>query len=99
MAAVLNRPIMQLTYPVFINGEKQPEIGPKFFLSALGSRSKLPIFIHYNGINHYNTFVPKAWPAATAKPISKPNGVSAMGGMFAGLDDGPSTMQRQNNPS
>jgi len=90
---------MQLTYPVFINGEKQLGMGPKFCLSALGSRSKLPIFIHYNGINHYNTFVPKAWPAAPTKPIGKSNGVSAMGGMFAGLDDGPTTMKGQNNPS
>ena len=86
MAAVLDRPIMQLTYPAYINGEKCPEIGPRFCLSACGSRSNLPIFIHYNGINHYNTFVPKAWPAATAKPVTKQTGKGSMSGMFAGLE-------------
>jgi len=51
------------------------------------------MFIHYNGINHYNTFVPKAYPVAVKKPAvtqSKPTGQPAfsMGGMFAGFDDG-----------
>lgn len=70
MAEVLGRPVMQLTYPRYIDGVKQPTLEPKFMLSHNGARTKLPVYIHYNGINHYNTFVPKVFPAA--KPAPKP---------------------------
>lgn len=84
MAEVLDRPVMQLTYPRYVDGVKRPELEPKFFLSTCGNRSKLPVFIHYNGINHYNTLAPKAWPAAApAQP--KPAGGMGMG-MYGGLD-------------
>lgn len=59
MAQHLDRPIMQLTYPRYVNGEKKPELEPKFMLSMSGARTKLPVYIHYNGINHYNCFVPR----------------------------------------
>lgn len=97
MAEMLSRPIMQLTYPVYINGEKKTEIGPKFMLSACGNRTKLPIFVHYNGINHYNVFVPKAWPAATTKPVTKQSGMGGMAGMFAGLEDDLLPKQQSTN--
>ena len=62
MAEVLERPIMQLTYPRYRYGEPQPDLPPVFYLSRSGNHKKLPIFVHYNGINHYNCFVPKAYP-------------------------------------
>jgi hypothetical protein len=79
MAEMLERPVMQVTYPRYVDGEKRPELEPRFFLSSCGSREKLPVFIHYNGINHYNTFVPKAYPVSVqkqaAKPVAKPTGM------------------------
>ena len=83
MAAVLDRPIMQLTYPRYVDGVPRPDLEPKFYLSQSGSRKKLPVYVHYNGINHYNSFVPKKWPAAP-KPAAGPSGGSGMGGS----DDG-----------
>lgn len=97
MAVMLERPVMQVTYPRYVDGEKRPELEPRFFLSSCGSREKLPVFIHYNGINHYNTFVPKAYPVSVqkqaAKPVAKPTGM--MAGMFAGFEDGSLPTQQK----
>ena len=87
MAEVLGRPIMQLTYPRYRDGDPQPDLRPVFSLSKCGNREKLPIFVHYNGINHYNCFVPKAYPKQ--QPIAAKSAGGAFGGMFAGLDDAP----------
>ena len=44
---------------------------PKFyFLTKTGDRTKLPIFIHYNGINHYNAIVPASYPANQKRSVS-----------------------------
>ena len=64
-------PILQVIYPIYRNGEPCPEIPPKFyFLTKTGDRTKLPIFIHYNGINHYNAIVPASWPAPQKRSVS-----------------------------
>lgn len=86
MSQVLDRPIMQLTYPRYVDGEAKPELGPSFFLSKGGARTKLPIFVHYNGINHYNTFVPKSYKGAS--PAAKPAGAQ-MGKPAASRASGP----------
>jgi len=61
MASSTGRPIMQCTYPRYIDGECQPELPPKWTVSYMGERTQLPIYIHYNGINHYNAIVPASF--------------------------------------
>ena len=52
-------PIIQVTYPRWVNRKCRPDLEPNvFFLTSSGDRTKPPIFIHYNGINHYNAIVP-----------------------------------------
>ena len=59
-----DRPIVQCTYPRYIDGCKRPDLPPKFWVSNKGcTNQKDAIFIHYNGINHYNVFVPKQYAA------------------------------------
>lgn len=71
-AAMLDRPVLQVTYPRYVNGEKRPDLPPAFYRSYNGSNDKLPVQIHYNGTNHYNTFVPKELPRAkTANTIEE----------------------------
>ena len=70
MGEVLDRPVMQLTYPRYRNGEVDETLKPSFYCSRTGNSNKLPIFVHYNGINHYNVFVPKAYPKRVAEPES-----------------------------
>ena len=61
-------PIMQITYPRYVDGVPRPDLEPKFLiLTKSGDRTKLPIFIHYNGINHYNAIVPAAWPSVSPR--------------------------------
>lgn len=73
-------PIMQVTYPRWRNGKEDLSIPPKFYiLTKLGDRTKLPLFIHYNGINHYNALVPAAWGGATTSSVS-PRAGARMGG-------------------
>ena len=59
---------MQITYPRYVAGEPRPDLEPKFLiLTKSGDRTKLPIFIHYNGINHYNAIVPATWPSVSPR--------------------------------
>ena len=55
-------PIMQVTYPIYKNGRACPELPPKWLiLTKTGDKTQLPIFIHYNGKNHYNAIVPASF--------------------------------------
>ena len=73
-------PIMQVIYPVHKNGVPQPDIPPKIFLlSKTGDRTKLPIFIHWNGINHYNAIVPASYPAKSRSNSPKVAASNARG--------------------
>lgn len=90
MAQHLDRPIMQLTYPRYVGGVKNPDLEPKFIVSKSGNRTKLPIYIHYNGINHYNTFVPRSYKVAGVSPARKPAGAqpitkTSASGMMLGV--------------
>ena len=58
MAGAEGRNIKQVTFPCYRNGVAIPEEGPKIFnMTSTGDSSKPPIFIHYNGHNHYNAIV------------------------------------------
>lgn len=59
MAQVIDRPLVQFTYPRYVNGTKRPDLPPSFYRSIGGDNTKMPVFVHYNGTNHYNVFVPK----------------------------------------
>jgi hypothetical protein len=43
MAAMLDRPIVQVTYPVYIDGKKRSDLAPRFHTSYCGDRSKVPV--------------------------------------------------------
>ena len=61
MSEVLKRPIVQCTYPHYPNGRRKDlSIKPDFTIKRFGLYpDKKPIFIHYNGINHFNACVPR----------------------------------------
>jgi hypothetical protein len=80
MAAYLDRPVLQVIYPVYIDGDKRADLPPRFYRSYCGSEEVLPIQIHYNGINHYNTFAPKNLP-------DKPKGANTVEELFANFDE------------
>jgi N-formylglutamate amidohydrolase len=42
-AAMLDRPVLQVTYPRYVNGKKRPELPPAFYRSYCGSNDKLPV--------------------------------------------------------
>ena len=66
-------PIMQITYPRYIDGVERPDLEPKFLiLTKSGDKTKLPIFIHYNGINHYNAIVPAEWGSGVPRVLQMP---------------------------
>lgn len=71
-----------MTYPRYKGGVKVEDSEPSFCLSKGGDRNKLPIFVHYNGINHYNTFVPMQYPSASTAPKAQPKGIAGPGGAF-----------------
>ena len=76
-------PIMQVIYPRHKNGVPQPDIPPKIFLlSKTGDRTKLPIFIHWNGINHYNAIVPASYQVRSrgGSRNASPKNAGAAGG-------------------
>ena len=53
---------MQVVYPIFKNGVAQTDIPPRVqHLTNTGDVTKPPIFIHYNGYNHYNAIVPASF--------------------------------------
>jgi hypothetical protein len=58
LSEVLRRPIVIVTYPVFIQGRKENKC-PKVEVFQFGPSTREAVFLHYNGRSHYNTFVPK----------------------------------------
>lgn len=59
---MLNRPIVQVTYPRYVNGKKDLKLEPEFNFHHSGTSGKeQPVYVHYNGINHYNVFVPSTY--------------------------------------
>ena len=91
MAAICGKgPILQCIYPKYRNGEPCPEEPPKFyFLSKLGDRTKLPIYIHYNGHNHYNAIVPASYvttsPRRSVSPKGAAKATAPFGHQFSGM--------------
>ena len=74
---------MQITYPRYVDGQPRPDLEPKFLiLTKSGDRTKLPIFIHYNGKNHYNAIVPAAWGGVSPRGLSPRGGVSPRAGIM-----------------
>jgi len=74
MAGAEGRQIKQITYPCYRNGKAAPELGPKIFnCSSTGDSSKPPIYIHYNGYNHYNAIVSATPPATNTYAATKVN--------------------------
>ena len=79
---------MQITYPRYVNGVCRPDLLPRFhYITTAGDRTKQPIFIHWNGYNHYNAVVPAEWPGLKQRvsllpprglPAQRPNNM--MGG-------------------
>ena len=115
-AAVCGKgPIMQVIYPVHKDGVPQPQIPPKIFLlSKTGDRTKLPIYIHWNGINHYNAIVPASYqvktksvspknaaPRATGfkAPPGRPMPFAHHFGGLAALQGGAPTQQKAKSPA
>jgi hypothetical protein len=58
MSFSLKRPIKQVTFPQYVNGKARPELGPKVSNMCGWKLPGKPIYIHYNGHNHYNAIVP-----------------------------------------
>ena len=97
------------------DGVPQPQIPPKIFLlSKTGDRTKLPIYIHWNGINHYNAIVPASYQVKTKSVSPKNAAPSATGfkappgrpmpfahhfGGLAALQGGAATQQKAKSPA
>ena len=58
MSFSLKRPIKQVTFPQYVNREARPDLGPKVSTMCGWNFGGEPIYIHYNGHNHYNAIVP-----------------------------------------
>jgi hypothetical protein len=43
MAAMLDRPVLQVTYPMYVNGEQRPDLPPRFYRSYSGSNNTIPV--------------------------------------------------------
>lgn len=87
------RPIVQVTYPRMVNYELRPDLPPSVKTMCGWNFSGEPIYIHYNGHNHYNAIVPIRSVEEFLAPVKGNEAKKVITQKVAPMQKSPSTMQ------